>query len=457
MRRFEGKKLGYIIVPVIIDEASGDPTDDAYDQIITVLQALATEDDRIIDWFRAKRGGRSSVPNIIEIEIDEKVALSINLADFTHSIETRIWKRVARLSWLPFPEAMANVRALGLKNNKQWRAYCRGERADLPQRRLDIPANPDRVYENEFLESGGWGAWLGSGRRHHKDVGKRSYVEAREFVAALGLKSQREWYSYCRGERADLPPRPSDIPISPPSHYRKAFRENGGWGTWLGTGVVAPQLRSYRGYDEAVRFIHTLRLENELQWREYCKGKRNDLPPKPKDIPANPNVAYSEKFYECGGMGAWLGTGTVASHLKTYRTYDEATKFVHGLHLRNQEEWNTYCRGKRSDLPSRPTDIPTNPYRAYSEEFSTRGGMGAWLGTGRRVWGADWTSYEDAVKFVHKLGLKSAKEWREYCNGSRPDLPPKPNDISASPYFAYSEEFSTRGGMGAWLGTGPRE
>ena len=35
MRRFEGKKLGYIIVPVIIDEDSDEPSDDAFDQIIS--------------------------------------------------------------------------------------------------------------------------------------------------------------------------------------------------------------------------------------------------------------------------------------------------------------------------------------------------------------------------------------------------------------------------------------
>ena len=57
MRRFEGKKLGYIIVPVIIDEASDDPSDDAFDQIITVLSALAMEDERIIEEFKSIASG----------------------------------------------------------------------------------------------------------------------------------------------------------------------------------------------------------------------------------------------------------------------------------------------------------------------------------------------------------------------------------------------------------------
>jgi len=52
---------------------------------------------------------------------------------------------------------------------------------------------------------------------------------------ALGLKSQTEWGAYCRGERADLLPKPNDIPADPRHLYGAEFRERGGWGAWLGT------------------------------------------------------------------------------------------------------------------------------------------------------------------------------------------------------------------------------
>jgi hypothetical protein len=80
----------------------------------------------------------------------------------------------------------------------------------------------------------------------------------------------------------------------------------------LGTGTVATKLRSYRPYDEAVKFVHNLKLKNHLEWTAYCRSERKDLSLKPHDIPSNPNVTYREEFREKGGWGAWLGTGNVA-------------------------------------------------------------------------------------------------------------------------------------------------
>ena len=38
-------------------------------------------------------------------------------------------------------------------------------------------------------------------------------------------------------------------------------------------------------------------------------------------------------------MGDWLGTGTVATHLRKYRSFKEARAFVRGLGLKSQAEW----------------------------------------------------------------------------------------------------------------------
>ncbi len=56
---------------------------------------------------------------------------------------------------------------------------------------------------------------------------------------------------------------------------------------------------------------------------------------------------------------------------------------------------------------------------------------------------------DDAQKFTSSLGLKSGKEWGEYCK-----LNIKPKDIPASIESAYEGEIMKRGGMGWWLGTG---
>jgi hypothetical protein len=93
MRRFEGKKLGYIIVPVIMDEDSDEPSDDAFDQIIAVLSALAMEDERIIEEFRSIASGRRSGGATI-VEIDAPEYVRMEFGDLIENIETRIWDRL---------------------------------------------------------------------------------------------------------------------------------------------------------------------------------------------------------------------------------------------------------------------------------------------------------------------------------------------------------------------------
>jgi hypothetical protein len=78
--------------------------------------------------------------------------------------------------------------------------------------------------------------WLGTGYVAQRFRKYRSFIEARAFVRALGLKSRSEWTTYCKSGK-----KPADIPANP---YRKYAKEGwAGMGDWLGTGRVANQLR----------------------------------------------------------------------------------------------------------------------------------------------------------------------------------------------------------------------
>ena len=246
-----------------------------------------------------------------------------------------------------------------------------------------------------------------------------------------------------RGTRPDLGEVPLDIPKEPRHLYGDEFIRKGGWGAWVGTKW---RKGGWRAYDEAVKFVHSLKLKRREDWRAYCRGEHQELVARPMDVPVVPGQVY-EEFGERGGWGAWLGTGFVANQNRHFRSYDEAVKFVHGLGLKSQVEWLAYNQGERHDLPVRGDDIPTDPGRVYAE-FQANGGWGGWLGTKNRRGG--WRSYDKAVQFVHTLQLKTRTEWRAYCNGGRPDLPERPTDIRATPQRY--EEFRERGGMGAWLG-----
>jgi len=121
---------------------------------------------------------------------------------------------------LPFEEARAYVRSLGLKSQAEWTAWAKSD--DKPD---NIPAQPYQTYKNK-----GWvsmGDWLGTGTIATFNRTYRPFEEARTFVRSLGLKSQAEWTAWAKSDD-----KPDDVPADPPETYKGK-----GWvgmGDWLG-------------------------------------------------------------------------------------------------------------------------------------------------------------------------------------------------------------------------------
>ena len=173
-----------------------------------------------------------------------------------------------------FESAREFARALKLKGRKEWRAYCKS--GDKPD---DIPANPNQTYKKDFK---GVGDWLGTGTVAPQDRVYQSFTEAREFVRKLNLKSGTYWSEYCKSGN-----KPNNIPRNPDQTYK-----NKGWTTWgdfLGTGIVASQLKQYRSFKEAREFVRSLGLKGIMDWYAYCKSGN-----KPDDIPTAPWNVYKE-------------------------------------------------------------------------------------------------------------------------------------------------------------------
>jgi hypothetical protein len=317
----------------------------------------------------------------------------------------------------PFAAARTFVHSLELKNSQQWKEYARSGRKPL-----DIPTNMHEIYRKEFK---GMGDWLGTNYIRPKDMEFRPFAEAREFVHTLGLRSQTEWKEYCSSGK-----KPADIPtnVNTAMDYKKRWK---GWGNWLGTGTIAPQLREYRSSEEAKKFVHSLRLKNTAEWRAYLKSGK-----KPFDIPNYPDGVYKKEWK---GWGDWLGTGYVAHQNRGYRSFEEAKKFVHTLGLKNWKDWSDYRKSGK-----KPTDIPGGPYNIYKGKWKS---WGDWLGTGTIADQLrDYRPFEEAKKFVHSLGLRNTDEWIEYSKSEK-----KPADIPADPRWQYKKEWRS---MGDWLGTG---
>lgn len=227
-------------------------------------------------------------------------------------------------------------------------------------------------------------------------------------MRGIGLKSEAEWKAYCKSGN-----KPPDIPSKPDHGY--AGKGWAGYVDWLGYVRVFRRADQYRSFEESRAFARGLGLKSRTEWQAFGRsGKR------PADIPANPNRAYADDWV---GFGDWLGTGSVSNRLRRFQPFKEARTFARSLGMKTWQEWTAYCKSGK-----RPTDIPSNPSKAYAD--AGWAGFGDWLGTGRsfRRHG-EMRPFRDARNFARKLGLKSSTEWRDFCkSGKRPaDIPSNPN------------------------------
>ena len=399
-----GKKFGYIMMPLIVPdnmELEEFTETTPFKQVARIVTALSTQDERIVEEFRLTVEGKRSSDRRVEISGNIPAGLRLDFSTFVASIEAKYWEKVGRVNWRPFREARDYVRSIQLKTIFEWREYCMS--SFFPK---DIPKAPDHYYRNQgwvnFID------WLGTKQY-------RSFENAKEFARSLNLKSAKEWTDqYQKGKI------PIDIPLSPNSVYNKSGWLS--WGDWLGSEYVANQQRSYKKHEVAKSFIQKLGLKSVAELKDYCKSGK-----KPLDIPNNPDQYYKNKGWI--SFGDWLGTGTIAPHKMSFRPFSEARKFAQSLNLKSSTEWSKYSKSLH-----RPKDIPGNPGRVYNN--SGWKGYGDWLGNGiisnqNKVF----SSYVEAKKYVHKLQLRSQKEWNEYWKKNE-----RPSNIPRSPAGVYKNK-----------------
>ncbi len=426
LRKAQQKKHGYVLIPIVhkkekqmTKEFKTGEYEGTYREVVSVLRAMQDHDDRLAEEIRLRYLNKTK-PNRNDIMQSGSTTIAKEIAIQPKDIHPYILEKSTPSRFLPFKEARTFVHTLGLKSKKEWLEYCKSE--EKPD---DVPANPDKTYKDE-----GWigmGDWLGTGTIANFNKVFRPFKEARTFVHTLGLKGHKEWLEYCKSEE-----KPDDVPARPGETYKDE-----GWigvGDWLGTGTIANFNKVFRPFKEARTFVHTLGLKGQKEWLEYCKSEE-----KPDDVPANPDKTYKDEGWI--GVGDWLGTGTIANFNKVFRPFKEARTFVHTLGLKSQKEWLEYCKSEE-----KPDDVPAGPGETYKDEGWI--GVGDWLGTGT-IASRDmvFRPFKEARTFVHTLGLKSQKEWLEYCKSEE-----KPDDVPARPGETYKDEGWI--GMGDWLGTG---
>jgi hypothetical protein len=311
--------------------------------------------------------------------------------------------------YLNYDEAKKIITSKNLKNTREWRIFCNTGKPD------DIPSSPERIYKKEWTS---WGDFLGTGRVAPQNKQYLSFYDARVFVRNIELKNRNEWLKYCKSGN-----KPDDIPSKPDQSYKKEWK---GIGDWLGTGRIANQDRTYKSFLDAKKFVHTLKINGNKEWRIFAKS--GELP---IDIPNTPERVYKKEWTS---WGDWLGTGNISASKMKWVKFLDAKKFVHTLNLKGQKEWYEYCNKNK-----KPKNIPSNPHIAYKNNWRS---MGDWLGTGNissHVKSKQWLPFNEAKKIMKELAkkhnIRNWDEWRIFAKSG--ELPP---NIPSNPSTVYSKE-----------------
>ena len=161
MRKFAGKKFGYIVIPVILEDTQNELDKDDYSQIITVISALGMNDDRIIEEFKAKASGqRSSNKDIVIIDVPD--ITRINIQNLISDIEIEIWDRLS-FGWIKgyqklkaYQEEHGHTRVPQRhktpNDNFNLGAWVRNRRRDYKKGTL----SPNRIADLETLKGWVW-------------------------------------------------------------------------------------------------------------------------------------------------------------------------------------------------------------------------------------------------------------------------------------------------------------
>jgi hypothetical protein len=241
----------------------------------------------------------------------------------------------------------------------------------------------------------------------------RAFHDARAFARSRNFTSSAEWSKFCASDR-----RPSDIPSNPQVTYHLEWQ---GWRDWLGTGETrnARSARyKFRPFEEARRFARELGLASTGEWRLYCAS-----PPRPLDIPTNPQVAYRSQWK---GWGDWLGTGNTKN---SFLPFPEARGIAQGLELGTMQAY--YAVGRAGMLPQ---GLPKDPRAAYRN--SGWQSWSHWLGTSRPSTAErkrNRRSFNETVDFARSLALTSKADWFRWAASSD-----RPSDIPVNPAEAYN-------------------
>ena len=155
MRTHPEKSLGYIIIPVIIDDHASDKVNDAFKQLVNVIAALGISDNRIIDEAKQLIGSKAvSNDNILQFETFSPQA-EIQFSLLEKEIKLKIWDRLSfaksTVGESNFTKWMQNESELSKASMEKYTRVVRKISNDLVRHDLSY-SSLDEITEKADLE-----------------------------------------------------------------------------------------------------------------------------------------------------------------------------------------------------------------------------------------------------------------------------------------------------------------
>ncbi len=136
-----------------------------------------------------------------------------------------------------------------------------------------IPRYPQRVFP-EFIS---WGEFLGTGRKHNIELAKNymSYIEAREIIKPLRVKSLKQWFEKFNS---------GDIPKNIPKKAHRFYKNRGwiSWGDFLSNGNVKNGEKKFISYDECRELARLNNITSYSNWKQFISNSIIDAPKAPQ-------------------------------------------------------------------------------------------------------------------------------------------------------------------------------
>jgi len=413
LRKKEGKDWGYVILPVVYDDITQDIDNENFNEILAIVRGLASNDDRIIEYFKDKKEGGSSTKkentNQFQFEVFSDY---VDANQLSEQLQIKLWDKLSQYEWLPFEEAREFIRGMMIKSGSEFTKLWR--QGKLPN---NIPSKPRNAYLDQGFIS--MPDFLGYDSMFQEWM---PFKKARDFARSLKLKNEREWENYCNS-----PQKQKDIPKTPFNVYKdQGFIS---MPDFLG---YDSKFQEWLEFEDAVLFVRKLKLKSTSEWREYKKSEIYN-----KLIPKAPNNHYKGKGWI--SFGHFIGTHRIADQLKKYFTYDESKKFLSSFGFKSHLDFLAY---KNTD--SFNPYIPKMPEIKYRKSAEWKGWPDFLSYVRDHKW--DFLSFKEAREIIRKLNIKNQNEWAVFTKSSL-----FPKQIPKAPGLVYVNEWK---GLGDWLGTG---